>query len=72
MEKIDIKNKILEYEIKSYSFDHNVLNEYFTIVHNVYLVIIWLSLAEYCKNDIYKCLLAYYHGIYLGTKLLNK
>ena len=41
----------------------------FENIHRAFLVIIWLSLAEYNKNNIWKCLASYYHGLYLGTLL---
>ena len=64
-----IDNDRLEMEIKSIDIPDKILNYYFNKVHKAYVVIIWLSLAEYCKNDIWKCLAAYYYGMYLGTKL---
>jgi hypothetical protein len=64
-----IDNDRLELEIKSIDIPDKILNYYFNKVHEAYVVIIWLSLAEYCKNDIWKCLAAYYYGLYLGTKL---
>jgi hypothetical protein len=45
------------------------LNFIFTEVHKAFMVLIWLSFAEYCKNDISKCIGSYYYGIYLGTLL---
>ena len=40
----------------------------FQRVHFALLVIIWMSLAEYNKNNIWKCITSYYHGLELGTK----
>ena len=67
IKKID--NESIEFEINGFYYDENFLNKYFNKVHKAYLVIIWLSLAEYNKNNIWKCLAAYYYGLYLGTLL---
>ena len=69
IKSLNVERHSLEIEIKSISFKKKILNYYFNKVHEAYVVIIWLSLAEYCKNDIWKCLSAYYYGLYLGTKL---
>ena len=62
-----IDNESISFNIDTINYDNKIINEYFTEVHKAYLVIIWLSLAEYNKNNIWKCLCAYYHGLYLGT-----
>ena len=59
----------LNFEINPFFYDKAVLKKYFNKVHYAYVVIIWLSLAEYNKNNIWKCLASYYHGLYLGTLL---
>jgi len=69
IKKIDLENKSLDFEIKPFFIDNKIINNYFNKVHQAYLVIIWLSLGDYCKNDIWKCLASYYYGLYLGTKL---
>jgi len=67
IKKID--NESIEFEINGFYYDKKIINKYFNKVHEAYLVIIWLSLAEYNKNNIWKCLAAYYYGLYLGTLL---
>lgn len=68
--KIDTNNGILYFDIQALSlFDEGLIKYYFNKVHKAFMVIIWLSLAEYNKNDIWKCLCSYYHGLYLGTQL---
>jgi hypothetical protein len=70
VKKIDIENGILDFDIRPItSFDERLIKYYFNKVHRAFMVIIWLSLAEYNKNDIWKCLCSYYHGLYLGTQL---
>jgi hypothetical protein len=67
IKKID--NESIEFEIREFYYDKKIINKYFNEVHKAYLVIIWLSLAEYNKNNIWKCLASYYYGLYLGTLL---
>jgi len=64
-----INNEMIEFEICGFYYDKNIINKYFHKVHKAYLVLIWLSLAEYNKNNIWKCLASYYYGLYLGTIL---
>ena len=42
-------------------------NQHFNKLHKMMVVIIWLGLAEYNKNNIWKCVASYYHGLYLGS-----
>ena len=65
----NIDNENINFEIKGIFFEKNIINKYFNKVHKAYLVIIWLSLAEYNKNNIWKSLASYYYGLYLGTLL---
>jgi hypothetical protein len=67
IKKID--NETIEFKINGFYYDKKIINKYFNKVHRAYLVIIWLGLAEYNKNNIWKCLGAYYYGLYLGTIL---
>jgi len=69
IKNIDKENKSIDFEINGITFDKKILKKYFNKVHKAYLVIIWLSLAEYNKNNIWKCLASYYYGLYLGTLL---
>ena len=63
-------NNKINIPIKSIDFDKNVLQKYFNKLHKAYVITIWLSLAEYNKNHIWKCLASYYYGLYLGTTIL--
>jgi hypothetical protein len=69
IKKIDDSIKSMEFEIKGFSYEKKIINKYFNKIHKTFLVIIWLSLAEYNKNNIWKCLASYYYGLYLGTIL---
>lgn len=66
---ISIKDGHIEFKIESIINDKIILKQYFNKVHNAFLVVIWLSLAEYNKNNIWKCIASYYYGLYLGTIL---
>jgi hypothetical protein len=66
----DKNGKMLNFEIKPFYFDKKIINKYFNKIHKAFMVIIWLSLAEYNKNNIWKCLASYYYGLYLGTSLI--
>ena len=64
-----IDNQSINFKINQIKFKQKVLNKYFDKIHYAYLVVIWLGLADYNKNNIWKCLASYYHGLYLGTLL---
>ena len=63
-------NNKINIPIKSIGFDKNVLQKHFNKLHKAYVITIWLSLAEYNKNHIWKCLASYYYGLYLGSIIL--
>ncbi len=63
-------NNKINIPIKSIDFDKNVLQKHFNKLHKAYVITIWLSLAEYNKNHIWKCLSSYYYGLYLGSTIL--
>ena len=57
------------FKIPSIEYNRSIINKYFNKVHKAYMVLIWLSLPEYNKNNIWKCFASYYYGLYLGTLL---
>jgi len=69
IKNIDLDNKKIDFEINPILFDKNIIDKYFNRVHKAFMIINWLSLAEYNKNNIWKCLGSYYYGLYLGTLL---
>jgi len=69
IEYIDNENQSIKFNIEPILFDKNITNKYFNKVHKAFIVIHWLSLAEYNKNNIWKCVASYYYGLYLGTLL---
>jgi len=69
IKKFDKENKSIEFEINGFTYDKKIINKYFNKIHKAYLVLIWLGLPEYSKNNIWKCLASYYYGLYLGTLL---
>ena len=54
---VNINNNIDNYITMFHEYDRNVLI-YMTILH-------WFGLTDYSKNNIHKCISAYYYGIYL-------
>lgn len=68
--KIDfIDEKEIKFNIKQINISDKFINDNFNKIHKILVVIIWLGLAEYNKNNIWKCIASYYHGLYLGTLL---
>ena len=63
-------NNKINIPIKSIDIDKSVLSKHFNKLHKAYVITIWLSLAEYNKNHIWKCLASYYYGLYLGSTIL--
>tara|TARA_A100001015_G_scaffold164322_1_gene182690 strand:- start:2767 stop:4344 length:1578 start_codon:yes stop_codon:yes gene_type:complete len=55
------------FEIPKINISKEFINKKFSKVHHIFVVIIWLGLAEYNKNNIVKCIISYYYGLYLGT-----
>jgi len=69
IDNIDLENISINFKIPEIKFDKKILDKYFKKVHYAFVVIIWLGLADYSKNNIWKCLASYYNGLYLGTLL---
>ena len=69
LNSIELENNKIEFNINGIFFEKEIINKYFNKVHKAFLVIIWLSLSEYNKNNIWKCVAPYYYGLYLGTLL---
>jgi hypothetical protein len=68
--QFDKKEKSITFQMKGYPVSKTFLEKYFKKVHFAYLTIIWLGLAEYNKNNFWKCVCSYYQGLYIGTKYL--
>jgi hypothetical protein len=68
-ERIIPETYSITFKINPFVYDKKIIDKYFNKVHKAYMVIIWLSLAEYNKNNIWKCIASYYYGLYLGTIL---
>jgi hypothetical protein len=69
IKNINIEKKSINFDIKPINFNKKYINKYFNKVHKAFMIIHWLSLADYNKNNIWKCLTSYYYGLYLGTLL---
>lgn len=57
----------IKFKINQINISEEFKNKHFNKLHKMMLVIIWLGLAEYNKNNIWKCIASYYHGLYLGS-----
>ena len=67
-DNITIQDDNIQIETESYIINTNIFNR----VHYAFLPIIWISLAEYNKNNILKCIGSYYYGLYLGSIFFDK
>jgi hypothetical protein len=68
--QFDKMGKSITFQMKGYPVSKTFLEKYFKKIHFAYLTIIWLGLAEYNKNNFWKCICSYYQGLYIGTKYL--
>ena len=64
-----LNEKEIYFDIPQINVSNEFIDEHFNKIHKILLVVIWLGLAEYNKNNIWKCLTSYYYGLYLGTLL---
>ena len=64
-----IDEKEIKFKINKINVSDKFIDNNFNKIHKILVVIIWLGLAEYNKNNIWKCISSYYHGLYLGTLL---
>jgi hypothetical protein len=62
-----VDNTKINFTIQSYEY---LFPDVRTKLHYAFLTIIWLGLAQYNKNNYWKCVCSYYHGLYMGTKYL--
>ena len=68
-----LENECIEFEIPKMSQDgiSDIIVERFRPVHQVWLAVCYLGLAQYIKNDPVKCVIAHYHGMYLANKFFD-
>jgi len=64
-----LDEKEIKFKIEEIDVSNAFKEERFTTIHKMMVVIIWLGLAEYNKNNIWKCVASYYHGLYLGSQI---
>lgn len=67
---IDLENGTINFNIPFYPLSPEWLSNKFNIVHYAFLTIIWIGLAQYNKNNYWKCICSYFHGLYIGSKYL--
>ncbi len=66
---LDSNEKSIHFIIPNLYLSDTFKNTHFKKIHYSFLVIIWLGLAQYIKNNYWKSICAYYYGLYLGTLL---
>jgi hypothetical protein len=64
-----INENEIKFNINKINVSEEFINNNFNKIHKILVVIIWIGLADYNKNNIWKCVASYYHGLYLGTLL---
>jgi thiamine kinase-like enzyme len=64
-----INENEINFKINKINVSDEFINNNFNKIHKILVVIIWIGLADYNKNNIWKCIASYYHGLYLGTLL---
>jgi 5-methylthioribose kinase len=62
--------KSIEFNIANIELSKEFLDKYFKKIHYALLIVIWLGLAQYTKNNYWKCICSYYHALSLEY-LLN-
>ena len=68
--QLNLQDLSIEFTISKYPVSDYFLHNHFNKFHYAFLTIIWLGLAQYNKNNYWKCVCSYYHGLYIGTKYL--
>ncbi len=58
-------NKSIEFNIPTIELSKEFLDKYFKKIHYALLIVIWLGLAQYTKNNYWKCICSYYHALSL-------
>ncbi len=58
-------NKSIDFIIPKINLSKEFLNKYFKKIHYALLIIIWLGLSQYTKNNYWKCICSYYHALSL-------
>jgi hypothetical protein len=64
---------VIEFDIAqpSWAGCQQIIAERFTRVHQLWLAVIWIGLAQYIKNDPVKSVAAHYHGLAMAEQLLE-
>ncbi len=55
----------IQFNISSIQLSKQFLDKHFKKIHYALLIIIWLGLAQYTKNNYWKCICSYYHALSL-------
>jgi hypothetical protein len=68
---VNLEENSIHFQIHSFPISPHLLQKYFTKIHYAYMIIIWLCLAQYNKNNYWKCVCSYFYGLYLGTLIFQ-
>lgn len=68
--QLDKTERSITFQIQNYPVTQTFLKKHFSKIHYAYLTIIWLGLAEYNKNNYWKCICSYYQGLSIGSQYL--
>ncbi len=62
-------DKTLNFIIPKININKEFINKHFQKIHYAFLIVIWLGLAQYTKNNYWKCICSYYYALYLEELL---
>jgi hypothetical protein len=71
---ITLEGGTLHFDIPHPSHDgiREIMDDHFKPIHQLWLAVCWIGLAQYIKNDPVKSMAAHYHGLVLAEKALIK
>lgn len=61
----ECKDRILNFNIPKIDVREEFLRKHFSKIHYAFLIVIWLGLAQYTKNNYWKCVCSYYYAFSL-------
>ncbi len=67
--QLNLQDLSIHFNISQYPVSNYFLQNHFHKIHYAFLTIIWLGLAQYNKNNYWKCICSYYQGLLIGSQL---
>jgi RIO-like serine/threonine protein kinase len=68
---VNIEENSIHFQIPAFQISPHLLKKHFTKIHYAYMILIWLCLAQYNKNNYWKCVCSYFYSLYLGTLIFH-